>query len=172
MACGGRIGVSRIAARNGAARGFTLLEMMVVLVIVGTMMAIAIRPLATQRNKTNARAARVMMSQALATTRAAAIARGCVSVLHIYTSSTPNGQMWVTSCKATTIGRATAVLDTLGKVDTISKHFGVTVSGSAETVSYDARGFSVNYTSGGYAFSGGTGARDTLTINSMGRVAQ
>jgi prepilin-type N-terminal cleavage/methylation domain-containing protein len=160
------------SARRGWAPGFTLLEMMVVLVIVGVMLAIAIRPLARQRNKTNARAARVMMSQALATARAAAVARGCVSVLHVNVSTPPNGKIWVTSCKATTIGRATTVLDTIGKVDTIGKHFGVTVTGSADSVRYDARGFSVNYTSAGYAFSGGTGARDTLTINTMGRVAQ
>ncbi len=159
-------------ARISRRRGFTLLELMVVLVIVGTIMTFALRPLTRQRNKSNARSARVMASQALATARSAAIARGCVSVLHLNVTAVPNGKMWVTSCKATTIGRAGTTVDTLGRIDTLSKHFGVTVTGTSDSVLYDSRGFSVNYTSGAYAFQSATGIRDTLTINTMGRVAQ
>ena len=102
-----------------------------------------------------------------------AISRGCVAVLHLQvntSASNPNGKMWVTVCRATTIGRAGAVIDTLGRVDTLSKRFGVTVTGSADSVRYDARGFTVNYVSGAFAFATAAGVRDTLTINSMGRV--
>ena len=160
------------ATRGQGVRGFSLLELMVVVAIIGTMLTIAIRPLTRQRNKANARSARVMVSQGLATARSAAIGRGCVSVLHLNVAATPNGKMWVTSCKATTIGRATTALDTLGRIDTLSQHFGVTVTGTTDSVRYDSRGFSVNFASAAYGFTGGPGARDTLTITSMGRVAQ
>jgi prepilin-type N-terminal cleavage/methylation domain-containing protein len=172
---GGRISGRPIVARGHRPRGFTLLELMVVLVIVGTMLSIGLRPLTLQRSKTNARSARVMASQGLATARSAAISRGCVSVFHLQVSNSagnPNGKIWVTSCKATTIGRVTATVDTLGRIDTLSNRYGVTVTGTADSVMYDSRGFSVNYTSGAYAFSAGPRARDTLTINSMGRVGQ
>jgi prepilin-type N-terminal cleavage/methylation domain-containing protein len=160
------------ASHGQGARGFTLVEMMVVLAIVGTMLTIAFRPLTLQRNRANARSARVMVSQGLATARSAAIARGCVSVLHLNVTGIPNGKMWVTSCKAITVGRVTAALDTLGRIDTLSAHFGVTVTGTTDSVRYDSRGFSVNFASAAYAFTGGTGARDTLTVNNMGRVGQ
>jgi prepilin-type N-terminal cleavage/methylation domain-containing protein len=158
--------------RHFRRRGFTLLEMMIVLLIVGLLFAIAIRPLNTQRRKLNARSARVAASQGLALARSASIARGCVARFHLNVTATPNSKMWVTVCKATTIGRVGAAIDTLGRIDTLSGRFGVTVSGTSDSVSYDARGFSVGYTSAAYAFRAGTGARDSLTVSPMGRVAQ
>lgn len=153
-------------------RGFTLVEMLVVLVIIGVMMTIAIRPLNRQRQAINARSARVAASQGLALARSAAIARGCTAVFHLNVTATPNSKIWVTACKATTIGRAGAAIDTLGRIDTLSNRFGVTVTGTADSVRYDARGFSVSYVSGAYAFAASSSVRDTLTITAMGRVAQ
>jgi prepilin-type N-terminal cleavage/methylation domain-containing protein len=155
--------------------GFTLVELCVVLVVVGVMLTIALRPLNTQRLKMNARSARVVAAQGLALTRSSAISRGCATVFHLQVSNSvtvPNGKMWVTACKATTIGRAGASVDTLGRIDTLSQRFGVTVSGTADSIIYDSRGFSANNTSGAFAFSAGTGARDTLTITPLGRVAR
>lgn len=152
-----------------------MIEMLVVMVMIGAMLAIAMRPLNRTRQKLNARSARVAMSQSLALTRSAAVSRGCIAVLHLQVTanaSNPNGKMWVTACGASTIGRPGALVDTLGRIDTLSKRFGVTVTGTADSVRYDARGFTVGYASGAFAFSAGTGARDTLTITSMGRVKQ
>jgi Tfp pilus assembly protein FimT len=149
--------------------------MVIVLVVVGVVMAIGLRPLNRQRQKTNARSARVEASQGLALARSAAISRGCVAVFHLQVtsnSSMANGQMWVTACKANVIGAPGAPVDTLGRVDTLSRRFGVTVTGAADSVRYDSRGFTVNYVSGAYAFTAASDARDTLTINSMGRVGQ
>lgn len=153
-------------------RGFTLIEMLVVLVIIGVMMTIAIRPLNRQRQAINARSARVAASQGLALARSAAIARGCTAVFHLNVTATPNSKTWVTACKASTIGRAGAALDTLGRIDTLSNRFGVTVTGTADSVRYDSRGFSVSYASGAFAFAASSTVRDTLTITAMGRVAQ
>ncbi len=162
------VGSARVHPRPA----FTLIEMLVVLVIIGAMMMIALRPLNRQRQAINARSARVAASQGLALARSAAIARGCTAVFHLNVTATPNSKIWVTACKSTTIGRAGAAIDTLGRIDTLSNRFGVTVTGTADSVRYDARGFSVNYTSGAYAFAASSRARDTLTITSMGRVAQ
>lgn len=170
---GGGLGcdpVMQHAFPRSARRAFTLLELMVVIVIVGLLLTIALRPLNNQRLKINARSARVAASQGLALARSAAVARGCVATFHLNATLTPNGEMWVTACSASTVGSAGGV-DILGKVDTLSKHFGVTVVGTTDAVSYDSRGFSVNYTSAGYAFVAG-GVRDTLTVTPMGRVAQ
>jgi Tfp pilus assembly protein FimT len=149
--------------------------MLVVMVMIGTILAIALRPLNRTRQKINARSARVEASMGIAQARAAAISRGCISVFHLQVNGVlghPNGQMWVTTCKATTIGAAGTALDTLGRADTLANRFGVTVTGTSDSVRYDPRGFTVGYASGAYAFSAGTGARDSLTINAMGRVAQ
>jgi Tfp pilus assembly protein FimT len=149
--------------------------MLVVMVMIGTMLAIALRPLNRSRQKINARSARVEASMGLALARSAAISRGCISVFHLQVNGTitdPNSKMWVTSCKATTIGVAGTTVDTLGRIDTLSKRFGVTVSGTADSIRYDSRGFTVGYASGAFAFAAATGVRDSLTINAMGRVAQ
>lgn len=158
--------------RRSGQRGFTLIEMLAVLVIIGVMMTMAIRPLNRQRQAINARSARVAASQGLALARSAAIARGCTAVFHLNVTATPNSKMWVTACRATTVGRAGAAVDTLGRIDTLNNRFGVTVTGTADSVRYDARGFSVSYTSGAFAFSAASNVRDTLTINAMGRVSQ
>ena len=149
-----------------------MIELILVLTIVGIMLAIAIRPLNRQRQVINARSARVAASQGLALARSAAIARGCTAVFHLNVAAAPNSKMWVTACKASTIGRAGAALDTLGRVDTLSNRFGVTVTGTSDSVRYDARGFSMNSTSGAFAFTAAATARDTLTITSLGRVGQ
>jgi prepilin-type N-terminal cleavage/methylation domain-containing protein len=161
--------------RRVPAPGFTLIEMLVVMVMIGTMLAIVLRPLSNTKQKLDARSARVAASQGLALARSAAVARGCVAVFHLQVSASaqnPNGKMWVTACKAITIGRAGTAVDTLGRIDTLSKRFGATVTGTADSIRYDARGFTVNYASGAFAFAVPSGARDTLTINSMGRVQQ
>lgn len=155
-----------------ARRAFTLTEIVVVLVFIGLMLMIAMRPLNRQRQVINARSARVAASQGLALARSAAVARGCTAVFHLNVTATPNSKMWVTACKAITIGRAGATVDTLGRIDTLSNRFGVTVTGTADSVRYDARGFSVGYTSGAFAFSAASNVRDTLTITAMGRVSQ
>lgn len=153
------------------------MEIVVVLVIVGALVSIAMRPLNYQRLKTNARSARVKASQGLALARSTAIARGCVAVFHLQVTNSappvpPPGTMWVTACTANQIGALGPATETLGKVDTLTNRFGVTVSGTADSIQFDSRGFTVNYVSGAYAFSAGSGARDSLTITSMGRVSQ
>lgn len=151
-------------------RGFTMIEMLVVLVLVSLIMVIALRPLNRSRLATNARSARVEASQGLALARTAAVARNCPSVFHLTRGSV--GPMWVTSCKTATIGSPGTTLDTLGRIDTLSKRFGVTVSGTADSVIFDSRGLSQGYTSAAFAFQSATGVRDTLTVTAVGRVSQ
>ena len=151
-----------------------MIELVVVLVIAGILMSFGLRPLNRQREKTNARSARVEASQGLALARSAAMSRGCRAVFHLNVSAAPNSKMWVTACKNTVIGRSntSALVDTLGRVDTLSKRFGVTVTGTADSVQFDARGLSVGFTSAAYAFAGILNTRDTLTVTSIGKVTQ
>ena len=157
--------------RGGRGRtGFTIIELLVVLVVVSLMMMIAIRPLNRSRLVTNARSARVEAAQGLALARSASVARGCRSVFHITRGAV--GQMWVTSCKGNAVGAVGTAVDTLGRMDSLSKRFGVTVSGTADSVEYDARGLSVGFSTAAYAFQSATGVRDSLTVTALGRVAQ
>src|SRR4030081_3888429 len=160
--------------RRGLASGFTMIELLLVLVVAAALFAIALRPLNRQREKLNARSARVVASQGLALARSAAVARGCPAVFHLQVTSSPsnppNGTMWVTACRATAIGRAGTLVDTLGRIDTPCRRFDVTVTGTADSIRYDSRGFTANYATGAYAFAVAPGVRDTLTITSMGRV--
>jgi Tfp pilus assembly protein FimT len=147
-----------------------MIEMLVVLVVASLIMLIALRPLNRSRQVTNARSARVEAAMGLALARSAGVARGCNSVFHLTRGSV--GQMWVTSCKSTTIGSAGTIVDTLGRIDSLNKRFGVTVSGTADSVQYDSRGLSVGFATAAFAFQSATGIRDTLSITALGRVAQ
>jgi len=150
--------------------GFTMIEMLVVLVLVSAIMMIALRPLNRSRLATNARSARVEASQGLALARTAAVARNCRSVFHLTRGTV--APMWVTSCKASTIGAAGTTVDTLGRIDSLSVRFGVSVSGTTDSVIFDSRGLSQGYTSAAFGFQSATGVRDTLTITAVGRVVQ
>ena len=156
--------------RHGSREAFTLLEMLLVVSMVGVMLALTLSPLNKARDRINARSARVAASQGLARARTTAVSRGCPSTFHV--SRDAVGKMWVTSCTPGTIGAAAQTLDTVGRIDSIGTRFGVTVSGTADTVRYDARGLSAGFTSAAYAFVTSGGRRDTLTVSAIGRIQQ
>ena len=143
--------------------GFTMLELMIVIVIVGVLALVGFPKIKDAIQKTNVRSARVAAGTYVATARAAAIQRGCRSVLH-FTVNT----VWVTTACPTSV-------DTISGVQDLYVRFKVTMSASRDSVQYDPRGLSMD------AFPSNTVARltgrvttnqDSVMINPIGKVVR
>src|SRR5215472_2078827 len=89
--------------------GFTMLELMVVVILIAVLTTLALPKLTTAAQKANIRSTRLELSTLVTKARAAAIQRGCVDSLHIN-----RPQAWVTACKVRGSGR-----DHVGPVDKI-----------------------------------------------------
>ena len=110
--------------------GFTLMELMIVIVLIGTLLALSMPKLNKVDAQAGTRSAAQTVAAQLATARAAAIATGYPARLTL-------------SGNAITIATSDSngTYATLGKSIPLSD-FGVTVTGSpASTVNFDPRGF-------------------------------
>src|SRR2546429_9930852 len=86
--------------------GFTTIEMVIVVVLIGIIAMIGFPKISKTLDKTNVRSARDAVGTLAGTARAAAIQRGCRSVLH-FTGNTG----WVTTACPTTVDTISGVQD-------------------------------------------------------------
>ena len=143
-------------------RGFTILELLVVIVMLGVLMALGIPRLRNAFNSNSTRAARSALTTLVAKARASAVARGCRATIH-FTSGT-NGTAWVTVCRLNGAG-----LDTLGGVEPIGDRFTVTLTATRDSVSFAPSGISFDGLSTTLRLSSTTG-QDSVFINQIGKV--
>jgi len=143
--------------------GFTAIEMVIVVVLIGIIAMIGFPKISKTLDKTNLRSARDAVGTLAGTARAAAIQRGCRGVLH-FTANT----VWVTTA-------CPAKVDTVSGVQDLYAQFKVTMSASRDSVQYDPRGLSMD------GFASNTVARltgsvttnlDSVMINPIGKVVR
>lgn len=149
-------------------RGFTLIEMLIVIVLIGLVGAITVPRLRDAFQKTSVRGARVAAGTLVAKARAAAVARGCRSAIHF--TSGPDGTAWVTVCKVNTA----AGIDTLGGVEHLASRFNVSLAPSRDSVTYAPSGMSYDNVFTVVrldADSQGT-VKDSVMINPVGKVVR
>lgn len=150
-------------------RGFTFIEIMIVMVIIGIIASFGIPRIRDAVIKTNIHSARVGFSLLAVTARQAAVARGCRGVLHI-TNGT-SGMVWVTVCKLTATGNVGTSVDTIGVPTGLASRYGVSIASTVDSIQYDPRGISIGYTQAIVRFTAsGTTAKDSAVINAIGKV--
>lgn len=113
-------------------RGFTLLEILTALVIMGVITAVAaprFRELVTHEN---VRQARANVTSRLASARSVAVQRGCEAVLHFDQTSS---RVWVTTCRPEGGDK-----DTLGMIENLSSRFGVVFLSTGESILFTPQG--------------------------------
>src|SRR3981081_1115008 len=88
-------------------RGFTLIELIVVVMVIGVVIGISAPRIKDGMEKINVREAKVSMANYVARARGSAVARGCHSPLNVVTGTA--GRVWVTSCKTGDAGRTVAI---------------------------------------------------------------
>lgn len=159
-----RVPADRPVSRR-ARSGFSLIEMMVVLVVAGIVMAIAFPKTKTLRDMSSVRSAKQQFGSYMSTTRAAAIRQSLQSQFTIASNA-------ITS----TVTQADGTTLTLGRAVALNDQFGVAVTRSGSTandvVTYDPRGFAQGL--GGslvYVFTKNS-SKDSLCITKLGMIAR
>ena len=144
--------------------GFTIMEMVIVVVLIGIIAAIGFPKIRRSLDKVNVRSARATMSTLAATARAAAVQRGCTAVIHFVAT---NATVWVTT-------NCAAKVDTVSGIQRLGTRFKVTMVPSRDSLRFDPRGLSLDNlgsTSTVIRFTGSVGSNvDSTVINPLGKV--
>jgi prepilin-type N-terminal cleavage/methylation domain-containing protein len=145
-------------------RGFTFIEILIVMILIGIIAAIGIPRLRNSLQKTNVRSARAALSTIVSKARAAAVQRGCTAALHFTSGS--SGKVWITLCKVNAAG-----VDTLGGVEPIAGRFNVTFTASRDSVRFMPNGILLDNVSTTLRVTWST-ITDSIMINSVGKVVR
>jgi prepilin-type N-terminal cleavage/methylation domain-containing protein len=164
------MGAYRANLGTNNSRGFTLIELIVVVMVIGVVIGISAPRIKDGMEKINVREAKVSLANYVARARASAVARGCQSTLNMTTGTT--GRVWVTSCKSGDAGRTVAI-DTVGAVEQLATRYGVNLTSTANTITFDRRGIAtgafvfqtIKVTGNSY-----TSVKDSIRINPVGKV--
>jgi prepilin-type N-terminal cleavage/methylation domain-containing protein len=136
-------------------RGFTFVEILMVMIIVGIVVVISVPKYAQASAKAKARSAKQEIAAYLAQTRAAAIRSG-------------KSVSFVRSANVIMVMSDTA---TLASRQDLGAQFGVTVSATKDTVTYDSRGLIPgNSSTLMFTVTNGT-ARDSVCVIALGKIA-
>jgi len=150
-------------------RGFSAVELLIVIVIIGAVAMMTFPKIRTALDKTSVRSARVSIGTFAAEARAAAASRGCKAVLHFAGGTT--SQAWVTACPRLKPGAGT--VDTIAMIDDVGARFSTTMTYTRDSVQYDPRGLSMDNANTVVRFTGNVaGNTDSLVINTLGRVVR
>src|SRR2546425_3126734 len=120
--------------------GFTTIEMIIVVLIIGVIAAIGFPKIRGTLDKTNVRSARVYLSTQLVTARATAVQRGCYAVVHF--TSGASGAIWVTACPRRMPGAGT--VDTIGGGGQLAGPYNATLTATRDSLPFDPRGLSTH----------------------------
>ena len=143
--------------------GFTIIELLMVIVIAGIMMAVAIPFFRKSSQSASARGAGDEIARLYATTRAVSIQRGKLAWLVLSPSSST---AMVIAGKVSGTG-----VDTIVQPDDLNKRYGVTFTTTADSLAFTPRGIGANLaTTTVIVTSGGGTAADTVLIYPTGMV--
>lgn len=143
-------------------RGFSFVEMMTVIVLLGILAALGVPRLRGSLEKQNVRSARAAISTLVATARSVAVQRGCPATLNMNADSA-----WVTACGVNPPAASVAV----GSKKLVASIYGVTLSPSAATLVFDPRGMATVFQTTIVRISGPV-SQDSVIINPVGKVVR
>lgn len=152
-------------------RGFTLVEMLIVIVVSALMMVLAFPRVKQAMEATSVRAARVTLANDVAKSRATAVVRGCRAVFHVVGGS--SGRAWITTCRVGNVGAVAGASDTIGAVDAVSGRYGVDITTNVDSIRFDSRGIRMDYVLSTIVVTGRVYSKvDSLQIDQVGKVVQ
>ena len=141
-------------------KGFTTIEMIIVVILIGVIAAIGFPRLRDGLEKQNVRSSKALLATMAATARGTAIQRGCPATLNLSADS-----VWVTACGV----NPPAASVTVGTKKYVGRTYKVTLSSSAASVVYDPRGIATVFQLTTIRVNG-PHYTDSVVINELGRV--
>lgn len=143
--------------------GFTLIEMLIVITLIGVVGAMAFPKWHTAYDHENVRAARREALTQLNRAKGTAVQRGCRATIQMRATGT---KVWVEACRMTALAGSTT--DTVGFISLLSTKYGVTMTTSADSLPFAPTSLglgtatiTMTFTKNGYT--------STLTVTSIGR---
>lgn len=117
-------------------KGFTTIEMIIVVIMIGVIAAIGFPRLRDAFEKQNVRGAKALFATMVATARGVAVQRGCSATLNMTVDSA-----WVTACGVNPPAASVQV----GTKKLIGDDFKVQLSPSTGSIVYDPRGIATAF---------------------------
>src|SRR5713226_4347864 len=146
--------------------GFTTIELLIVIVLIGAITVITFPKIRQTLDKTSVRAARVDVTTFTALARAAAVRRGCRGVIHFAYGA--QSSVWVTVCP-----RLAAGAGTVASIDNLENRYSVSLTSTSDSLQFDPRGLEMNNVTTVVRFTGNVGANaDSVVINPLGKVVR
>lgn len=143
-------------------KGFSTIEMIIVVILIGVIASIGFPRLRDGLEKQNVRSSKALIATLTATARSAAIQRGCAATLNLSPDS-----VWVTACGAT--GTPPPLNQPVGTKKLVGSEFKVTLSSTATSIVYDPRGIATVFQPTTVRVIGAH-YRDSVVINELGKV--
>jgi len=141
-------------------KGFSTIEMIVVLILIGVIASIGFPRLRDGLEKQNVRSSKALIATLAATARGAAIQRGCSATLNMTADS-----IWVSACGVNPPAASVQV----GTKKMVGSEFSVTLNPSVASVVYDPRGIATVFQPRTIRVIG-PHYRDSVMINEVGKV--
>jgi len=142
-------------------RGFTLIEVLIVIVLIGAMSAIAFPRIGDAVVKQSVASARAGVVGFVAQARGTAIQRGATTRLIL-----ASNQLWVEAANP-----VTGVVERVGNREDFGARYTVTVTPTNDTILYDARGIGMGSAQKSIVVTRGSYAQKVV-ISVVGRVIQ
>lgn len=156
--------VRRPSRRFRVRRGFSIVEMLVVMIIAGLVMKMALPRFAAMRDRMSLRSAKQQMGAYLVTARATAIRRARTSTFKV-----KNNTIWVTTTKSDGTDSTIALNVPLQTAR------GVTVSkqgiGADDAIPFDSRGMAILNNARTYVLTRNS-IKDSLCVSRLGLIAR
>ena len=144
--------------------GFTLIELMIVVTILGTLALIGLPRMRDGMTRSNVRGARATLINLLSKARTAATQTNRVTLLKI------QGNNAFVLARPRLVAAAGSDADTLGAVQPLGALYGVTVTAAIDSVRFDPRGLGTGFGTGTTFLVSLNGKTETITVDGLGRV--
>jgi prepilin-type N-terminal cleavage/methylation domain-containing protein len=148
--------------------GFTLIEIMIVVVIFGVMVLVAYPKASRALLKNDVRSARTALANMFSKARAVAMQGSRTARVEFN-----NNNVFVTRSPRMDGVGANGDRDTVGGVQNLNTVYGVTLSSTVPSIDYDPRGFASGLSATALKFYvTRSGQRDSLALDYLGRVTK
>ncbi|HTJ23341.1 MAG TPA: type II secretion system protein [Gemmatimonadaceae bacterium] len=154
----------RSRLRSRARRGFSIIELLVVLIVSGFVMAIGVPRFAAMRDRMALRSAKQQMAAYLVTARAAAIRRSSTAVFSVQ-NSTISARVKLPDGTQSSLGGKVPLLSARGVAVAPS------ISAADSLVAYDSRGMANLSSARVYLFTRNS-KKDSICVSRLGLIAQ
>jgi len=150
---------------NSTPKGFTLVETLLALVILGTLAILGFPRMSVGMSSASVRGARTTLINLVAKARIAATQTNRITLLKIQGN---NAFVLARPRLLPGVGNA----DTLGSVERLGASYGVTLTATIDSVRFDPRGLGTGFGTGTSFVISRNATADTVTIDGLGRVTK